>query len=36
MPSDIQKSLSKGKKLKVGGVTLCQWLPDLSAVGNME
>ena len=36
MPSDIQKSLSKGKKLNVGGVTLCQRLPGLSAVGSME
>lgn len=36
MPSDIQKSLSKGKKLNVGGVTLCQRLPGLSAMGRME
>lgn len=36
MPSNIPVRIFKTKKLKVGSVTLCQWLPDLSAMGNPE
>lgn len=31
MPSNIQVSIFKNKKLQAGSMILCQWLPDLSA-----